>query len=221
METNAEKEVVDNLSKLCASQEGRSNSRSNIQELQANQELSCVHKRVSREDHKNGAEGKSSFVSPLNRQLSVKLDELADSCSDLSLIHNEVSSEEVQTSKVPVPISKEVLSVAPIMSGHPVMFVVGSKTPEEIDILVKESSVYFEMRFLSPEDVTKATLKLVDPHLTKLDREVSELIESINSLLLTKGSVLEEKRKSQWRSLQASIDRDTKDYSLHMRHQAD
>ena len=168
METNAEKEVVDNLSKLCASQEGRSNSRSNIQELQANQELSCVHKRVSREDHNNGAEGKYSFVSPLNRQLSVKLDDLADSCSDLSLFHNEVSSEDVQTSKVPIPISNEVLSVAPIMYGHPVMFVLGSTTPEENELLVKESMV----------DVTKATLKLVDPHLTKLDSKVSELIES-------------------------------------------
>ena len=136
MESNAEK-MVGNLSKLCASQERRSNSKSSVQELQANQELSSVHKRVSREDHKNGAEGKSSFVSPLNRQLSVELDKLADSCSDLSFTHNEVSSEEVQTSKVPVPISKEVLSVAPIMSGHPVMFVLGSTTPEEIDILVK------------------------------------------------------------------------------------
>ena len=171
--------------------------------------------------HSKEAEEKTSFVSPLNCQLSVKLDELADSCSDLSLFHNEVSSEEVQTSKLPVPISKEVLSVAPIMSGHPVMFVVGSKTPEEIDILVKESSVYYKMGQLGLEDVTKATLKLVDPHLTKLDREVSELIESINSLLLTKGSVLEEKRKSQWRSLQASLDRDTKDYALRMRQRAD
>ena len=108
METNAEKEVVDNLSKLCASQERRSNSRSSVQELQANQELSSVHKRVSREDHKNGAEGKSSFVSPLNRQLSVKLDELADFCSDLSLFHNKVSSEEVQTSKVPIHFSNKV-----------------------------------------------------------------------------------------------------------------
>ena len=119
---------------------------------------------------------------------------------------------------MPIPISNEVLSVAPIMS---VMFVLGSTTPEENELLVKESMVYFGLRYLSPEDVTKATLKLVDPHLTKLDRKVSELIESINSLLLTKGSVLEEKRKSQWRSLQASIDRDTKDYSLRMRHQAD
>ena len=112
METNAEK-MVGNLSKLCASQERRSNSRSSVQELQANQKLSSVQKQVNREDRKKEADEKSSFVSPLNRQLSVKLDELADSCSDLSLFHNEVSSEEVQTSKVPIPISKEVLSVAP------------------------------------------------------------------------------------------------------------
>ena len=71
------------------------------------------------------------------------------------MIHNEVSSEEVQTSKVPVPISKEVLSVAPIMSGHPFMFVLGSTTPEENELLVKESMVYFGLRYLSPEDVTK------------------------------------------------------------------
>ena len=98
METNAEK-MVGNLSKLCASQERRGNSSSSIEELQANQELSNVHKRVSREDHNNGAKGKSSFVSPLNRQLSVKLDELADSCSDLSFIHNDISSEVVQINK--------------------------------------------------------------------------------------------------------------------------
>ena len=66
METNAEK-MVGNLSKLCASQERRSNSRSSVQELQANQKLSSVHKRVSREDRKKEAEEKISFVSTLKR----------------------------------------------------------------------------------------------------------------------------------------------------------
>ena len=205
------------LIKLCVSQEERNSSSSSVQELQAIQELSSAHKRVSREDRTARAEGKCrrSFVSPLGRQLSTKLDKLdllhsrvsviartptrspanstpscsplalpnpprncqpldqsntpqihSASCSDISSIHSEVFSttEEVQTSKVPVPVSKGNLGIIPIMSANPVKFIVGSTRPEEKDILVKESSVYYKMGQLGPAEVTKATLKVVDSH---------------------------------------------------------
>ena len=91
------------------------------------------------------------------------------------------------------------------MSANPVKFIVGSTRPEEKDILVKESSVYYEMGQLGPAEVSKATLKIVDSHVKKLTEEASELNRSITRLLLDHETELGEDRVGLWKAQQANI----------------
>ena len=116
------------------------------------------------------------------------------SCSDLSSIHSEVFEiEEIlqapseSISKVPFP-SVSIPKVT--MGSNPVLHIVGNTTPEEQDILVKERRLYCKMRNMDPSEVTRDTIHTLDSEMKEFQKDLSDLVNSIEELLMSKASEL-------------------------------
>ena len=121
----------------------------------------------------------------------------------------EVQVPSVSIPKVPFP---SVSITKPAMGSNPVLYIAGSVIPEEQNILLNERRLYFKMRDMDPSEVTRDTIHTLDSEMKEFTKDLSDLVISIEELLMSKASELGQERVSQWRSQQDHIERVAKDY---------
>ena len=148
------------------------------------------------------------------------------SCTDISSINSEVfetqNIQEVQVPSVSIPkVPFPSVSITkPAMGSNPVLYIAGSVIPEEQNILLNERRLYFKMRDMDPSEVTRDTIHTLDSEMKEFTKDLSDLVISIEELLMSKASELGQERVSQWRSQQDHIERVAKDYKRRMYQQA-
>ena len=120
----------------------------------------------------------------------------------------EVQVPSVSIPKVPFP---SVSITKPAMGSNPVLYIAGSVIPEEQNILLNERRLYFKMRDMDPSEVTRDTIHTLDSKMKDFEKDLSDLVISIEELLMSKASELGQERVSQWKSQQDHIERVAKD----------
>ena len=145
------------------------------------------------------------------------------SCSDISSINGDVFSDSeslaVSAAKVPLPKSRAAPGT-PLCSSNPVLFITGAMQEEEEDVLLKQKMLYYKMRKFTSAHINEGTISSFDAKMDQFDQEASDLIESMEKLLIKHETNLGGERTAQWKAQQVTAERDSSDYTQRMFQQA-
>ena len=126
-------------------------------------------------------------------------------CSDLSSVHDNVFDQETDPS-LSVPF------LPPSFRYHAQSLVSGIMQEEEKNLRVKQELLYFKMQIFDPADIDESNLDKVSDKLKTFEDALDQFMEEIASLLVSQSDTLGPDRVEEWKSIQSSIVKDSKEY---------